>query len=59
MGAVAAPRVMQTLLYGVSPTDPIVLSGTAAGVAAVAALGYLIPTFRAAQVEPATALRSE
>lgn len=58
-GALAASRVVQTLLYGVSPTDPLVLSGTAAGVASVAALGYLIPAFRAARVEPATALRAE
>jgi putative ABC transport system permease protein len=59
VGAMSASRVIQSLLYGVRATDPFVLSGTAAAVAAVAALGYLIPAFRAARVEPATALRSE
>jgi putative ABC transport system permease protein len=58
-GAIAASRLLQVLLYQVSPTDPIVLSTTAVGVAVAALLGYFIPAVRAARVEPATALRSE
>jgi ABC-type antimicrobial peptide transport system permease subunit len=59
VGAVAASRVLQVLLYQVSPTDPLVLGGTAAGVAAAALLGYVIPALRASRVQPAVALRAE
>lgn len=58
-GAIGASRLLQVLLYQVSPTDPIVLSATAAGVALAALLGYFIPAIRAARVEPAVALRAE
>jgi putative ABC transport system permease protein len=58
-GAIAASRLLQALLYQVSPTDPVVLAVTAAGVTAAALLGYLIPALRAARVAAAVALRSE
>jgi putative ABC transport system permease protein len=54
-----ASRLLQTMLYQVSPTDPVVFGLTAAAVAAAATLGYLVPAFRASRVEPAVALRSE
>jgi len=59
IGALAASRLVQALLYQVSPTDPIVLALTATGVAVAACLGYLLPAFRASRVAPAIALRSE
>ena len=52
-------RLIRALLYQVSPTDPLVFALTAAGVAAAAALGYLLPALRASRVQPAVALRSE
>jgi predicted permease len=58
-GAFAASRLIRALLYQVSPTDPLVFALTAAGVAAAAALGYLVPALRASRVQPAVALRSE
>ncbi|MGH9176496.1 MAG: FtsX-like permease family protein, partial [Vicinamibacterales bacterium] len=58
-GAFGASRLIQALLYQVSPTDPAVFALTAAGVALAAVLGYLMPAFRASRVEPAVALRSE
>ena len=58
-GAIAASRLMQALLYQVSPTDPLVLTGTALGVAVAALLGYMLPAMRASRVEPAVALRAE
>jgi predicted permease len=58
-GAIAASRLMQALLYQVSPTDPIVLTGTAIGVALAALVGYMLPAMRASRVEPAAALRAE
>jgi predicted permease len=58
-GAYATSRLMQSLLYGVSPTDPMVFGATAAGVALMAVLGYLVPAVRAARVEAVVALRAE
>jgi putative ABC transport system permease protein len=58
-GAIAASRLLQVLLYQVSPTDPLVLGGTAAGVTAAALVGYLVPALRASRVQPAVALRAE
>jgi predicted lysophospholipase L1 biosynthesis ABC-type transport system permease subunit len=58
-GAMAASRLLNALLYQVSPTDPAVFSATAVAIAVVASLGYFIPAFRASRVDPAAALRSE
>ncbi len=57
--AFAASGVLRSLLYDVSARDPMVFVGSAAGLAAIAMAGYLIPAARAARVEPVTALRSE
>ncbi|HYE87361.1 MAG TPA: ADOP family duplicated permease, partial [Vicinamibacterales bacterium] len=57
--ALAVSGVLRNLLYDVSARDPIVLAGSAAGLAAIAIAGYLIPAARASRVEPVTALRSE
>jgi hypothetical protein len=58
-GALAASSLLRALLYQVSPTDPVVLVTTAAGVTTAALLGYAIPAARASRVEPAVALRAE
>jgi ABC-type antimicrobial peptide transport system permease subunit len=57
--ALGSSRLLGTLLYEVSATDPLVFVGSALGLAGVAIAGYLIPATRAARVEPVTALRSE
>jgi predicted permease len=57
--ALGASRVLGSLLYQVSATDPLVFVASAAGLAAVALAGYLIPATRASRVEPVVALRSE
>ncbi len=57
--ALGASRVLGSLLYQVSATDPVVFIGSAAGLAAIALAGYLIPATRASRVEPVVALRSE
>ena len=59
MIALAASGVLRTLLYDVSTKDPMVFVGSAAGLAAIAMAGYLIPAARASRVEPVVALRSE
>jgi len=58
-GAVSLSHVLQGLLFGVSPNDPIMLSGAALLLAAVALLACWLPARRAARVEPLVALRYE
>jgi putative ABC transport system permease protein len=56
--AVAAARLLSSLLYGVSPRDPLAFVVVPLVVIAAAALACLLPARRAAQVDPLKALRS-
>ncbi len=58
-GAVAIGGVMTSLLFGVSPLDPLTLVGVSAIFLAVAAAASLIPAQRAARTPPAVALRAD
>ena len=58
-GALALTRLMTTLLYDVSPTDPMVLAGVTLLLTAVAVLAGLLPARRAARIDPLLALRHE
>jgi putative ABC transport system permease protein len=57
--SIAVAGVLSGMLYGVSPSDPVILSSVIAIVLTVTALASLIPALRAALVEPAKALRGE
>jgi putative ABC transport system permease protein len=57
--AYALTRLMSTLLFGVSATDPATFGGVAALLAAVALLASWIPARRASHVDPLIALRYE
>jgi predicted permease len=58
-GATLLTSVLQTLLYGVGATDPGTFGAMAALLAAAALAACLAPARRAAQSDPAVALRSE
>ena len=57
--ALAASRVMASLLHGISPRDLTVFAGVPAVLLAVALLASYIPARRAARVDPLVALRYE
>jgi len=57
--AFALTRVMQSMLVGVSATDPLTFVAITALFAAVAALACWIPARRAARLDPLVALREE
>jgi len=52
-------RLMETMLFGVNPRDPWVYGSIAAILLSIAAVANLAPAWRAASVNPATALRIE
>jgi ABC-type lipoprotein release transport system permease subunit len=52
-------RAAASLLYAVSPLDPLTYAGVAAGLAAVASLASWAPARRATRFEPMEVLRSE
>jgi ABC-type antimicrobial peptide transport system permease subunit len=57
--AIGAGRLMTTQLFGVKPWDPVMLALAALLLGLAALLASLLPAWRAAGVEPMTALRTE
>jgi predicted permease len=57
--AIAATRFIQTLLFGVKPTDPVTYAAVIGALAIAAVLASYMPARRAANVDPMVALRAE
>jgi ABC-type lipoprotein release transport system permease subunit len=57
--AIAAARVLESVLYGVRPRDPAVMVAAPLVLGAIALLACVVPAHRAASVEPMAALRQE
>ncbi len=55
----AVTRLMQRLLFEVSPSDPWLYSGVALFICSIAALACFIPALRATRIDPMQALRTE
>ena len=57
--SLAAGQLVTKLLYGVRPNDPLQLTGAAVLLAAAIAIAAYVPAWRAARLDPMTALREE
>ena len=58
-GAVAATRVLTSMLFEVTPNDPTVYTGVTALLVVMALGASYLPAWRATKVDPLTALRQE
>ena len=59
VGAYAATRVMKSLLFGVTSTDPLIFAGVTLLLCVVALLASYIPARRASRVDPVIAFKHE
>ena len=57
--AIAATRLMSSLLFEVSPVDPVTYAAVSLALAAAAALASYLPAQRAGSVDPMEALRAD
>ena len=58
-GALALGRALESLIFGVSATDPVTFGAVSVLLASVAFFASIIPAYRATRIEPIKALRDE
>jgi ABC-type antimicrobial peptide transport system permease subunit len=58
-GAFVLSRWMETMLFEVTPTDPVTFAGVAVVLLVVAAAACYIPARRASRLDPLMALRTD
>jgi putative ABC transport system permease protein len=58
-GAFALTHVLEKMLFGVRASDAISFAGAAVILGAVAVVASLLPAWRAARIDPITALRQD
>ena len=59
IAAIASAKVMETLVFGVSASDPLTLVVVGAALAFVALVASLVPAYRALRFDPVNVLRAE
>jgi ABC-type antimicrobial peptide transport system permease subunit len=59
VGALALMRTISSLLFGVTPEDPLTFAAVALTLTAVAFAGCTVPALRATKVDPIIALRCD
>ena len=59
IAALTSAKVMTTLVFGVSASDPLTLAAVAAMLALVALMASLVPAYRALRLDPAQVLRAD
>jgi ABC-type antimicrobial peptide transport system permease subunit len=58
VGALLVSRLMGSLLFEVSPADPLTLAGACAVLLAVSVVAAYVPAWRATRIDPREALRA-
>lgn len=59
VAALASAKVMETLVFGVSASDPLTLAAVGATLVFVALIASLVPAYRALRLDPVTVVRAE
>jgi ABC-type antimicrobial peptide transport system permease subunit len=59
VAALAASRLIRSLLFGVSPFDPLAIAAAIGSVLLLALSASFLPAYRAASIDPIRALRAE
>ena len=57
--ALAAGKLVASLLYGIKPNDPVAIVVVATVLLAIAIVASLVPALRATRADPVTALRAD